>query len=353
VGEVCGIHAQLMTAAELSIGVRVDVTREQVRKALWEERSLAKTYGIRGTIHLFPAAELPLWTAARRARAQLQAAQDARRLSYTGLRPDQASELVEAMAEALDGCNLTLRELGEEVVRRTGPWAAESTNVAWIGGWPNWRHALGSAATAGVLCFGPNRGAQVTFVRPGQWFPTWLPVDPDQAMREVLRRYLRAYGPATPAQFAQWFDLPVPAVRRLTESISEQLEEVEVEGEPMIAVREDASLEVPATARSLRLLPHFDCYLRGFHPRSQLVAGHAERAAGGTGSFPVLLVDGMVAGVWERRTRGRRLQVTVDPFRKLDRHLARELEREAARIGAFDEKEAELTVGPVKVRAHL
>lgn len=204
-----------------------------------------------------------------------------------------------------------------------------------------------------MLCFGPNRGAQVTFVRPDQWFPAWRPVDPAQAIREVLRRYLRAYGPATPAQFAQWFDLPVPAVRQLAESMGDQLDEVQVEGERMIAFGQDASLEVPETARSLRLLPHFDCYLRGFHPRSQLVAGHAERAAGGTGSFPVLLIDGMVAGVWERRTRGRRLQVTVDPFRKLDRELSRELESQAAQIGAFDETEAELTVGPVKVRAHL
>jgi winged helix DNA-binding protein len=342
-----------MTAAELSIGVRVEVTRKQVRSALWEERTLAKTYGIRGAIHVFPAAELPLWMAARRARAELQAPQDARRLSYTGLRPEQMSELVEAMAEALEGCNLTLRELGEEVVRRTGAWAAESTNVAWISGWPNWRHGLGSAATAGVLCFGPNRGAQVTFVRPDQWFSSWQPVDPAQALREVLRRYLRAYGPATPAQFAQWFDLPVPAVRRLAESMGDELDEVVVEGERLIAVSENAGLEVPETARSVRLLPHFDCYLRGFHPRGQLVAGHAERAAGGTGSFPILLIDGMVAGVWERRTRGRRLQVTVDPFRKLGREHTRELEREAARIGAFDETEADLTVGPVKVRAHL
>jgi hypothetical protein len=353
VGEVCGVHAQLMTAAELSIGVRVDVTRQQVRAALWQERSLAKTYGIRGTIHVFPAAELPLWTAARRARAELQASEEARRLSSIGLRPEQVSRLVEASKEALDGRNLTLRELGEELVKRTGAWAAENSNDAWISGWPNWRRALGSAATAGVLCFGPNRGAQVTFVRPDQWFPSWHRVDPGEALREVLRRYLRAYGPATPAQFAQWFDIPVPAARQLASSMADQLEEVEVEGGRLLAVGGDAWPEVLPGGSSVRLLPHFDCYLRGFHPRAQLVGGHAERAAGGTGSFPVLLIDGQVAGVWERRARGRRLQIRVDPFRKLGRELTRRLESEAARIGAIDEMQAELTVGPVEVRAHL
>jgi hypothetical protein len=104
---------------------------------------------------------------------------------------------------------------------------------------------------------------------------------------------------------------------------------------------------------SLSLLPHFDCYLRGFHPRAQLHAGHADRAAGGTGRFPVLLVDGQVAGVWERRQRGRRLEITVDAFRRLDRGLSQQLRGEAARIGAFDGMAAELTAGPVEVRAHL
>ena len=69
-GTVCGIHAQIMPAAELSLGIRVaGSTRQDVRAALWEHKSLVKTTGIRGTIHLFPAADLPLWLAALRTRA--------------------------------------------------------------------------------------------------------------------------------------------------------------------------------------------------------------------------------------------------------------------------------------------
>jgi hypothetical protein len=361
VGETCGIHAQLITAAELSIGVRVEVNRSQLRTALWEERRLVKTYGIRGTIHLFAAGELPLWMAARSHASELNAEVETSRPNNTGLSRRQSRELVEATGDALDRRILTLRELGEEVVRRTGPWAAEAGNDAWVSGWPNWRRVLGSAATAGVLCFGPNRGNQVTFARADQWIGGWRQPDPDKALREIFRRYLRAYGPATAGHFGQWFDLSPRAARRLATEMRQELAEVTVEGQALLMPAEDpcagavdgAGVDGGPAGGSVRLLPHFDCYLRGFHPRAQLVAGHGDRAAGGTGRFPVLLVDGQVAGVWERRQRGRRLQVRVDVFGRVDRQLSRQLQREAALIGAFDEMDAELTTGPVEVRAHL
>jgi Winged helix DNA-binding domain len=355
VGDACGIHAQLITAAELSIAVRVDMKRSEVRAALWEDRVLAKSYGMRGTIHLFPAAELPLWMAARRHRSQLNARYEKARLQQMGLEEGQLEELVNATAEALDGGPVTLLELGEEVVRRTGPWAGEAANDAWLTGWPNWRRALGSAATAGVLCFGPNRGNQVTFVRPDQWLGSWLEVDPEQALLEVFRRYLRAYGPASPGHFGEWFDLSAAVVRQLVTALGDEVVEVGVEGERLLALAEDADCQGDDSPvdDSVRLLPHFDCYLRGFHPRSQLVGDHRDRAAGGTGRFPVLLVDGQVAGVWERRKRGRRVEVRIDAFRRLSRRQARELEAEAARIGAFDDAEVEVIRGAVEVRAHL
>src|SRR5688572_32794855 len=64
VATMCGAHAQVMSAAEISIGIRVaGITREDVRRALWDERSLVKTIGPRGTVHLLAAADLPMWNA--------------------------------------------------------------------------------------------------------------------------------------------------------------------------------------------------------------------------------------------------------------------------------------------------
>ena len=64
---LCGIHAQVMSAAELGLGARTDGLRPQdVQAALWQDRTLVKTWAMRGTLHLLAAADLPLIAAARR-----------------------------------------------------------------------------------------------------------------------------------------------------------------------------------------------------------------------------------------------------------------------------------------------
>src|SRR5215210_7912364 len=165
VGAVCGIQAQVMPAAELSAGIRVDgITRHDVQAALWEKRLIVKTFGIRGTVHLFPSDELPLWMAALRARVRLDVQTfEVKKRQAMGLDPGQTGKIVEAIGNALDGRRLTLKQLGEEVVQQVGSWAGEMTAPAWGGAWPRWRMLLGEAALAGLLCYGPPEGNEVTF----------------------------------------------------------------------------------------------------------------------------------------------------------------------------------------------
>jgi len=354
VGAVCGIHAQVMGAAELSIGVRVTgVTRQDVRSELWERRTLVKTYGIRGTVHLFPAGDLPLWMAAARARGF--GPQEQKRLGQMGLDRSQLEAIVETIGEALDGRRLTQQQLGDEVAARLGSWVQARTAPAWGGAWPRWRMALGWAASAGLLCFGPNAGNQVTFVRPDQWVGEWRDLDPGGALAEAFRRYLLAYGPATTRDFAQWFGVSPREAAELPTALGGQIREVEVEGERRLALSTDRLGLRAEVEDSVRLLPLFDCYVRGCHPRDRLIPPWAQRAVvqGGIGQIPDLLIDGVVAGVWEQRRRGDRVEVTVEPFLRLTAHQRVLLEGEAARIGEVQEAEATLTVGPVAARPHL
>ena len=112
-----------------------------------------------------------------------------------------------AIADALLDAELTVDELTAAVVERTGPWAGDLVMPAFQGMWPRWRQALALAGTRGVLCFGPNRGRAVTYTSPRRWLPDpAATAAPTGRSTDLLRRYLAAYGPATPQHFARWLN---------------------------------------------------------------------------------------------------------------------------------------------------
>lgn len=61
VTDICGLHAQVMSSAELAAAVRLDGLKAgTVATALWSDRSLVKTWAMRGTLHLLTAEDYPL-----------------------------------------------------------------------------------------------------------------------------------------------------------------------------------------------------------------------------------------------------------------------------------------------------
>jgi hypothetical protein len=358
VGRMCGAHAQIITAAELSAGLRIEgATRADVRDALWRSRTCVKTRGPRGTVHLLPAADLPLWTRALSALPPPDPLP-----GDAGMTREQCEEVVAAIADALAGAELTVAELTGAIADRVGSWAADPVMDAFQAKWPRWRQMERLASDRGAMCFGPARGRNVTYTSPARWLPGFRPVadpagDPDagrDALGELLRRYLWSYGPATPAGFARWLGASKTLAASLLAGLGDRVVPVEVEGDPAWALAEDATPPDPAPD-GLRLLPYFDAYTVGCHPRALLFPGPAAaRALAGSqaGNFPVLLIDGTVAGVWHQRRSGRRAEVTVEPLVPLRAAQRRALDEQVGRVGKILEVTPRLTVGPVTVGAH-
>ena len=351
-GVLCGAHAQVLSAAELSIGRRIaGATRAAVRRALWQEHSLVKTFGPRGTIHLLPAVDLPIWTGA------LSVLPSPAPTHPEGVRftPGQAQEVIAAIGDALADAELTVGELTAAIGDRAGPWAVEPTMDAFGGKWPRWRQLTSTAAHRGMLCFGPDRDRQVTYTSPHRWRPGFGPADGDAALRTLVRRYLYAYGPATPAHFARWLGISPRYAAGLFGTLAGDLERVELDGEPAWTVAGDTGTP-PRPHRGIRLLPYFDAYLVAGQPRDRLYPGAAAARAltpaGQAGNYPVLLVDGVAGGVWHQRRSGRRLAITVEPLRDLTVSQRRQLEDEVDLVGAVMEATPTLTVGTVTVGPH-
>ncbi len=332
---VGGIQAQILSAAELAIGARVaGITRQDVQAALWEQHALVKTYGPRGTLHLLPADELPLWMAALQAAETLSGPPW---YQHAGLEPSQADDLLDAIGAALDGRCLTRKELADAVTGQVGEWARERLLSSW-------GELLAPAALAGKLCFGPGTGSQVSFVRADQWIGHWEKHDTRDALIELCRRYIAAYGPTTHQDIAHWFRLKSEQAHGLMESLAAELEEVEFLGRRAWLLASDGRDDPQeADESSLWLLPQYDCYLLGSGPRERIVPevarprvntygrGRSESATG----LPVLVIDGAVAGMWERRKQGKANELRVESFVELSARQHEQLAAEAARIGAF------------------
>ncbi len=348
VSDNVAIHAQLASAAELQLrarvaGIHADVVRDAVA-----DRRLVKTWAMRGTLHLVTAGDLPLLVAALSARIRYDRASW---LRYFGVTKREMEMLFVELPKVLNGEGVTREALADEMGGRVNARFAEHLRSGW-------GTLLKQAAFQGLLCFGPSQGQRVTFVRPDLWIDDWKPseLSPDEALAEMARRYLHRYGPAPRAEFGRWWGTDPSHARRIFTSIEDELAQVDVDGQAMLALARDvrriaATEPLGGAARPhVRLLPNFDPYVLFFTPRDRLVAArHRDRVFRVSAWIsPVVLVNGRVAGVWEPRRRKDRLELTIEAFDRFAPAVKRAVEEEVEEIGDFSGLTATAAFGPVR-----
>lgn len=343
---VAGTHAQVMSAAELSIGLRLPhATRQTVRDALWDTHDLVKTFGPRGTVHLLPTADLPHWIGVLTAAPPLPTGLP----EHVRMSGEQIEQVLDAIGHAVaghdDGAELTVDELTDAIVATAGSWAGDPVMDAFQTKWPRWRQIQHLAAHRGVMCFGPDRGRKATYTSPRRWLSDLTPA-PD-AVEWALHRYLHAFGPSTPARFANWLATSPAWAKKVFQSTD--LERVEVDGEEAwVSPGDTDPSDEPA---GLRLLPYFDTYAYAVgNARARLYPGKAATRA--KGNFQVLLTDGVVGGLWHQKRSGKRVTLTVEPFIRMTAARRAALDEQADRVATILDATPELTIGEVTVGGH-
>ena len=332
---LCGLHAQLLSSAELTAWARIeDVQRESIQRALWNDRTLVKTWAMRGTLHLLPADELPLWHAALgRSPRYLR---EALWKKYFGITLKELERLTAAVGRALDGRVLTREALADEVGRLTRS-RAFATKLATS----SWGTVLKPAAFTGQLCFAPSEGQRVCFTHPHSWLPgRGTAVDPHEAPALVARRFLTAYGPATYHDLARWWTGGgVATAREWIAALGEDVCAVDLNGSQAWLLSADLrKLRDLSLTRSVRLLPAFDPYvIAASHHADQLLPGiprsRVYRPQGWIS--PVLLVNGRIDGIWRHAITRSRIEIVIEPFVKLSGWARRAAGEEADRLAAF------------------
>jgi hypothetical protein len=319
---ICGLHAQVLSSADLALWTRVRGHRPGVlAKLLWEDRALVKTWLMRGTLHLVPADDLPLYVGALDHHGEYQKAW----LKFFKVTARQMEELVEAIGEALGDGPLTREELIGSVRGDVGASLAGRLRSGW-GSFLKPRR--------GLLCHGPSRGQNVTFARPDVWLGRWsAPPERTAARAELFRRFLTAYGPASGRDFQMWMG----SSRRMKEELGALAGELEeVAPKTFVLARDRADLESARLRGGVRLLPGFDHYV--MHPNSERpvpaeMRDRVYRQAGWVS--PTVLERGRVVGVWEPRKRGNHATVEVRPFEPLSTATRAAVAKEARALETY------------------
>ncbi len=327
VGRLCGVQAQVWSAAELAVAVRQSAPDPDGVDRAFADRSLMKTWAMRGTLHLLKPGAAGAYL------SLMESTGFWRKPSWqrvSGVTPRQIDELTEKVAAVLDGQVLTRDQLVTQVVADKRFAGMEDRLRS------GWGQVLKPLAWRGILCHGPNQGNKITFTLPASQFPAWAaPPEPDAAAPAVIEAYLGAHGPATPEGFDRWLSLngtSRPRLRQWFADMGDRLTEVDVEGRRAFMMTEhlDELADIPAH-EGVRLLGGFDQYLLGPGTGDDVLLPKAHRAAvSRTAGWisPIVVVNGRVAGVWSVRDH----EIVVAPFPGSGRLPRTDLKREAAHV---------------------
>jgi Winged helix DNA-binding domain len=311
-----GIQAQVGSSAAQVVAIRSKHLPD-IEHLLWEERSLVKTWAMRGALHLLPASEIGVWSAALRQRPwKITPAWE----KYHGISKSQLDSVTAAIPSVISGEPMTREELTAAVVAETrDPGLGEALSSGWS-------QVLKPAANQGLLAQGPPRGRNVTFVDLGAWLGGRI-AEPsaEEAMRVVVERFLDTNGPATIGDFARWFGVDPKTARELMSPVLENLVPVAIEGsQGWLTTAGAKAAATTDPAQSAHLLPGFDPYtLAPISHREHIIPqGKVDDVSKTAGWIaPVILENGRIVGTWESNSGA----IALQPFGKLSRRTISEL----------------------------
>jgi hypothetical protein len=188
----------------------------------------------------------------------------------------------------------------------------------------------------GLVCYGPGEGNQATFIRTEHWLPAQSRVDAAKfdevhAQKELFRKYLRAYGPATLHDFAHWSLISMAEVRALRPMLDSEVSE----HNGLLLLREDIkTLQSASPLNSVHLLPYFDVYLLAHRFKEHFLKPQFyKRVYRNQGWIsPVVLINGEIAGVWSYKLARKTLEIEIELFARVDSRTRKQIKDRAAEL---------------------
>jgi Winged helix DNA-binding domain len=328
VSSLGAMQAQDYLGTLWAIGLRLPVATERDVELAIADRTIIRTWPLRGTLHFVAAADVH-WLLELMAHRIISTAN--LRFERYGLDSAVLARIRKVLVKALQGSQQLTREEIYAVLERA------RISVEGQRGY----HILWRMGVDRIICFGTRRGKQATFTLFDEWAPQVRKLDRDAALAELASRYFVGHGPATLQDFVWWSGLKVSDAKAGLAMAKSRLESLTVNDTVYWVSPETPSLS--RRAPMVHLLPGFDEYLLGYRDRSaSLDPTDAQKVqAGSNGVFlGTIVVNGTVAGTWKRELKKNGARITTNFFRPMTRAEEGALEKAISRYCGFVEPKA-------------
>lgn len=340
VGTLCGLHSQLSLTPCYSLWNRVkDFKPEMLDDALYREKSMVKTWFMRGTLHVIPSKDLPIY---HNALKRMWFEHHGRYMNEPGWpRREQREKLFyPKISEALAEKPLRRKELDDKVRLLLGD---ESQPYARL--FSAWGGILKETSYLGLTVHAEPCGKESCFAKLNQWLSNidLNEIDETHAREKLLLKYLHCYGSASAQDFACWSGLLTSEANKAIENNKVELKEVQVQdsGKQLWMLKKDFKVleKVDLQEKTpLRLLPKFDSYLLGHKDRTRIIEDEflkqVYRPVIGDIAATVL-INGRIAGTWTYKKTKKSLTVAIKPLEKIQKETLTELKSIVEELGSF------------------
>jgi hypothetical protein len=323
VSSLGAMQAQDYLGTLWAIGLRLRAAIERDVELAIADRTIIRTWPLRGTLHFVAAADVH-WLLELMGHRIISTAN--LRFERYGLDSAVLARIRKVLVKALQGSQQLTREEIYAVLERA------RISVEGQRGY----HILWRMGVDRIICFGTRRGKQATFTLFDEWAPQVRKLDRDAALAELAWRYFKGHGPATLQDLVWWSGLTVRDATAGLSMVKSRLDSLTFNDKIYWISPETPSLN--NLAPMVHLLPGFDEYLLGYRDRSaSLNPAHTQKVqAGSNGIFlGTVVVNGKVVGTWKRELKKNAVRVTTDFFRPLTRAEAGALEKTINRYSEF------------------
>jgi hypothetical protein len=320
------VQAQDYKGALWAVGLRLVGAVEADVEAAIADRTIVRTWPMRGTLHLVPAEDARWMLRLLTPRVVARSAGRHRELSLDAAVFRRSERL---LARALEGGRRLARPDVYAALSRGGVSPADQRGI----------HILAFLAQQGLICLGPREGRQHTFALLDEWVPRSKEPSRSQALATLATRYFSSHGPATLQDFAWWTGLLVKDAQEAILAAGSRLASKTGDGRPWWSASAASPRRKGRTPAAV-LLPQWDEFIVAYKDR-EATTGHLQgRDRLGTVGRGLIVIDGRARGGWTRKATTGRVRAEPDFWTPVSAAERRMVDQAAQRYARFLESDA-------------